>query len=724
MNLDAATGKLRWYYQGVPDDFKDWDMQASPISARTGGVSVVIGSGKMGDVYEMNASTGKLIWKTPVGAHNGHDDDSLLALEHRSTLKAPFTILPGPLGGVLTDLAVAGRSVYVATLDLPLTFTSLKTAAPTKGAGSPTGEVEALSLATGKVEWDRKLPQLPLGGVTVSNDLLFTTLYDGELIALNRTTGAIVYSPPAADVRQLADRHRRQCRDRSGGRPHHEPRTRTPADRRLHGAVGCHGAGFTFFEGTSSLALRSCRDAVSDVPTRQGEPVELDYTIRATGGRLAHPRRRFRIRIVLAALGAVVVAAIAGGIALASTRPPKIGSGVVVIDTNLAYQGARAAGTGMVLTSSGEVLTNNHVIRGATAIRVVVPSTGRSFTAKVVGYDTTDDVAVLQASGASNLKTIPLGDSDTVTAGQSVQALGNAGGTGALRPASGTVTGIDRGITVSDEQGGSESLAGMIETNAGIQPGDSGGPLMNADGQVIGMDTAASVGNGSEQAATTAGFAIPINKATSIAQQIVHGDASATIHIGDTAFLGVAVEADSYGYPGAAVTSVVPNSPAAAAGLAPGDVITSLGGQSVSSPDGLTTLVASQAPGRPPPPPMSTSTARRRQRTSRWQAGRRASVRGSRTGRTVCRVYDHPQLAWNRVGGRCRELPHRPVATTAAGWAYARGGRRTRRGCGCGDHVSAGRSASWHVDRPRDRRRRELERRGRRPRHPHLDRAR
>ena len=105
VTLDAATGKLRWYYQGVPNDFKDYDMQTSPISARVGGVPVVIGSGKMGTVYEMNAGTGKLIWKVPVGAHNGHDDDSLQALDHRSTLKAPLTILPGSLGGVLADLA-------------------------------------------------------------------------------------------------------------------------------------------------------------------------------------------------------------------------------------------------------------------------------------------------------------------------------------------------------------------------------------------------------------------------------------------------------------------------------------------------------------------------------------------------------------------------------------------------------------------------------------------
>jgi outer membrane protein assembly factor BamB len=193
VNLDAATGKLRWYYQGVPNDFKDYDMQASPISVHISGVSVVIGSGKMGYVYEINAGTGKLIWKTPVGEHNGHDDDSLQALEHRSTLKAPFTILPGPLGGVLADLAVAGSSVYVATLDASLTYTNLNLQSATKGAGPATGEVEALSLASGKVEWDTKVPELPLGAVTVSNDLVFTTLYDGVLIALDRSTGAIVY---------------------------------------------------------------------------------------------------------------------------------------------------------------------------------------------------------------------------------------------------------------------------------------------------------------------------------------------------------------------------------------------------------------------------------------------------------------------------------------------------------------------------------------------------
>ena len=197
VNLDAATGKLRWHYQGVPNDFKDYDMQTSPISASVNGTSVVIGSGKMGYVYEMNAETGKLIWKTPVGEHNGHDNDSRLLLEHKLKLKAPYTILPGSFGGVLANLALAGDSIYVATIDLPLTYPTLNLPTATKAAGVPSGQVEALNLATGKVEWDTKVPQLPLGAATVANDLVFTTLYNGELIALNRATGAIV------DRRQL-----------------------------------------------------------------------------------------------------------------------------------------------------------------------------------------------------------------------------------------------------------------------------------------------------------------------------------------------------------------------------------------------------------------------------------------------------------------------------------------------------------------------------------------
>ena len=197
VNLDAATGKLRWYYQAVPNDFADHDLQASPIATTIGGVPAIIAGGKMGIVYALNAQTGALLWKTPVGKHNGHDNDGLLLVEHKLTIKYPYTVEPGPLGGILSNMAVADGSVYVATIDLPIAYTGPQVADGNKAAGGESGEsgeIEALSLATGQVEWDTKVSTLPLGAATVSNDLIFTTLYTGTLIALNRTTGAIVYS--------------------------------------------------------------------------------------------------------------------------------------------------------------------------------------------------------------------------------------------------------------------------------------------------------------------------------------------------------------------------------------------------------------------------------------------------------------------------------------------------------------------------------------------------
>jgi alcohol dehydrogenase (cytochrome c) len=192
VNLDAATGKLRWYYQGVTNDFMDQDMQTSPIGAAINGVPAVIGSGKMGVVYAMNASTGKLIWQTPVGAHSKSDDYPLEAVQHKLRLTAPYTILPGSLGGVLSNLAMADHTVYVATDNAR--FTLAKMSRPLGALdGQATGQIEALNLATGKVEWDTRVPAMPLGATTVSNDLVVTTLYTGVLIALNRTTGAIVY---------------------------------------------------------------------------------------------------------------------------------------------------------------------------------------------------------------------------------------------------------------------------------------------------------------------------------------------------------------------------------------------------------------------------------------------------------------------------------------------------------------------------------------------------
>jgi outer membrane protein assembly factor BamB len=193
VNLDAATGKLRWYYQGVTNDFKDYDMQTSPISATVNGTPVVIGGGKMGIVYEMNATSGTLMWKAPVGAHNGHDDDSANLLAGKK-LKLPLTFLPGSLGGILTNMAVAGNAVYVATCNLPFQFKNTNSVDGSPVGTKVSGDIEALNLTTGKVEWKTVVNTLPLGATTVSNNVVFTTLVSGEMLALNSTTGAIVFN--------------------------------------------------------------------------------------------------------------------------------------------------------------------------------------------------------------------------------------------------------------------------------------------------------------------------------------------------------------------------------------------------------------------------------------------------------------------------------------------------------------------------------------------------
>jgi outer membrane protein assembly factor BamB len=192
--LDGKTGKLKWYLQGVPDDFHDWDMQLSPIYAKTAGRALVVDAGKMGYVYAMDATTGKLVWKTRVGVHNGHDADGRLALRHRlRKLTYPLTVEPGIVGGVETNMAVAGGVVYVPVANLASIWKTPETGLGGANFGDGTGEMVALDLATGRVLWDTKLPQMADGDATVVNDLVFTTTFDGYLIALARKTGAVVW---------------------------------------------------------------------------------------------------------------------------------------------------------------------------------------------------------------------------------------------------------------------------------------------------------------------------------------------------------------------------------------------------------------------------------------------------------------------------------------------------------------------------------------------------
>jgi S1-C subfamily serine protease len=298
---------------------------------------------------------------------------------------------------------------------------------------------------------------------------------------------------------------------------------------------------------------------------------------------------------------AAAVAAVATGIALAGHTSTPLGNGIVNVRTVLGYQQGAAAGTGIVLTSDGEVLTNNHVIRGSTSVRVTIPQTGRSYTAKVVGYDVADDVALLQLNGASNLRTASLGDSTKLHVGDNVTATGNAGGTGKLSSATGRITGLGKTITAGDEQNGSEQLTNLIETNADLQPGDSGGPLFDSSHHVIGMNTAASVGFSFQTTSATDAYAIPIKKALGLVNQIRSGQATARVHIGGTPFLGVSISdaGDAFGDSpsGGLVGAVVPGSPADKAGLSPGDVIVGLGGKTVASSSGLLNALLVKTPG-------------------------------------------------------------------------------------------------------------------------------
>ena len=295
-------------------------------------------------------------------------------------------------------------------------------------------------------------------------------------------------------------------------------------------------------------------------------------------------------------MGTAVVLGRAGGAAAVTSTGPR--TGVVVVNTNLALAGGAAAGTGIVLSSSGLVLTNNHVIRGATTIRVTDVSDSRTFGATVLGYSVSRDIALLKLKNPTGLHAASIGNSSTASVGQAVTAVGNAGGTGSLTTVTGRVTGLGQSITVSDDQGGSNRLVNLIQTNAPLQPGDSGGPML-AGGHVIGVDAAAGgFGNGERE-----GFAIPINTAMSIAGQIQAGQRSATVHIGPTAFLGVLLDRSS-GFggqdtPGALVRDVVPGSAADRAGLGQGDVITALGGRAVTSPTGLQKIVLQASPGKP-----------------------------------------------------------------------------------------------------------------------------
>lgn len=272
----------------------------------------------------------------------------------------------------------------------------------------------------------------------------------------------------------------------------------------------------------------------------------------------------------------------------------KVVPALVNIDTTLGN--GEAAGSGMIIGSNGEILTNNHVVTGSTSITVSVQGRSQNYTAHVVGVNVAQDVAVIQIDqGVSGLPTVTFADSTSVAVGDTVVAIGNALGRGGVPPAnSGHVTALDQTITASEGRQNSETLSGMIQSDARIYEGDSGGALVNSAGQVVGMITAGEA-QGFRSAASDVGYAISSNTAVAQANRIRAQEQASDLTYGRVGYLGVSIQESSDG--GALVTGVQDGSPAAAAGITTGSVITRVGGTAVTSPDGLGAAIKAHRPG-------------------------------------------------------------------------------------------------------------------------------
>jgi S1-C subfamily serine protease len=289
----------------------------------------------------------------------------------------------------------------------------------------------------------------------------------------------------------------------------------------------------------------------------------------------------------------------------------KVDPGLVDITSTFADQNGTAEGTGMILTSNGLILTNNHVVEDAQTLSVRDVATNTTYSGTVIGYDLAEDVALIQLKGANNLTTIKTANSDKVSSGEKIVGIGNAEGLGGTPSfVAGSVVALDQAITAGDETNpaGSEHLSGLLEVNAAIVPGDSGGPLVNAKGEVVGMDTAGSDLNGGfgfnpGSTSSDRGYAIPINTALSIVTSIRDDSAVSGVHIGATAFLGVefdsatAAGGSANASSGVTIAGTVAGTPANQAGLVAGDVITSIDGQSATTGSELQTILLTKKPG-------------------------------------------------------------------------------------------------------------------------------
>ncbi|GAB2868630.1 S1C family serine protease [Nocardioides pacificus] len=278
-------------------------------------------------------------------------------------------------------------------------------------------------------------------------------------------------------------------------------------------------------------------------------------------------------------------------------------AGVVLVESLM--RGGAGAGTGMVLTSGGLVLTNYHVVEDSTEVQVSVAVDGTTYGAELVGADETADVALLQLEDASGLDTVALDDDGDAVVGAGVTAIGNAQGQGFLSAMTGSVTALEQQITTSDKMGFGATdaeLTGLLQTDAAVVSGYSGGPMLDDQGEVVGISTAASMNaaqnrggqNGGAQNRGAQSYAVPIEDALAIVDRIEDGDESGTVRIGPGAYLGIGAQTTA---DGVGVAEVETGSATDDVGLVVGDVITALDGSALTSLSDLTARLATYEPG-------------------------------------------------------------------------------------------------------------------------------
>jgi S1-C subfamily serine protease len=278
-----------------------------------------------------------------------------------------------------------------------------------------------------------------------------------------------------------------------------------------------------------------------------------------------------------------------------------------IVDINTVVGSGQAAGTGEIITSTGEILTNNHVVDRSTSIQVTIAGRSQTFTAHVIGVDPSADIALIQIDGSvSGLPTVSFASSSSVKVGDPIVAIGNALGQGGTPDVSqGSITALDQTITASEGGSKSEQLTGMLQSDATIYPGDSGGPIVNSSGQVVGMITAGDV-QGFRSSASTVNYAIPSDTLLSVVNQIRSGQASSEIIYGQTGYIGVSVQNIDANIAaqlnlnvssGALVQGVVSSAPAASAGITRYSVITSVAGTSIANIDDLGSALLAHKPG-------------------------------------------------------------------------------------------------------------------------------